>query len=53
VVFPTIVHLRTAKTFNFLNVSSWMPNVVHVRSRDISSIEGVNAFVTALLGNSV
>ncbi|KAH9257801.1 hypothetical protein BASA81_003819 [Batrachochytrium salamandrivorans] len=47
--FPTIVHLRTAKTFNFLNVSSWMPHVVHVRSRDISSMEGVNAFVTALL----
>ena len=47
--FPTIVHLRSAKIQNFLNVSTWMPHVVHVRAKDVSSLPGVNAFVSALL----
>lgn len=47
--FPTIVHLRSAKLLNHLNVSTWMPHVVHVRSPDIAGINGVNAFISALL----
>ena len=49
VPFPTIVHLRTAKILNFVNVSTWMPHVVHVRSKDVATLDGVNAVVSALI----
>lgn len=47
--FSSIVHLRTAKVLNFLNVSEWMPHIVHVRSHDVASLDGFNSFVSALL----
>jgi hypothetical protein len=47
--FSTIAHLRTAKIINFLNITTWMPHVVHVRTSDIAGLNGLNAFVSALL----
>jgi len=36
--FASIAQLRNAKIANFLNLSSWMPHTIHVRSSDVQSV---------------
>ena len=40
--FANVMQLRSAKITNFLNISNWMPNVLHVRGPDVMNLKGMN-----------
>lgn len=47
--FENVMRLRTAKLINGLNISTWMPNVIHVRSADVMSTRGLNSLLLDLV----
>ena len=47
--FGNIAALRNAKMVNFLNMSTWMPHTIHVRSSDVQTLRGVNSLVSDLV----